>query len=322
MLVGVMASMRPTSGAGRFAPSPSGALHLGNLRTALAAWLSARGSARRFELRIEDIDAQRSRREHEPGQLADLRRLGLDWDGDPLRQSDRRETHRAAAERLRTAGRLYPCWCTRAEIRQAASAPHAERLADAYPGTCRHLDSRRRSERSERGAPRAWRLDGRDTPVSFVDRVHGPAQAVVDDFVVWRGDLDAGAPAYNLAVVVDDHDQGVDEVVRGDDLLATTSRQLLLARLLGLTAPAHAHVPLVLGPDGRRLAKRDGAVTLAEREQLGETPEDVLSWMGCTLGLAEPRERLDLAGLVERFDVARLAREPTTLDPSVSLAVS
>lgn len=294
---------------GRFAPSPTGPLHLGNLRTALLAWLFARSAAARFLVRVEDLDPVRSRREHEAGQLADLAALGLDWDGPVVRQSERRARHHEALEALRAAGRVYPCWCTRAEIREAASAAHGPLPEGAYPGTCRRLSSAQRAERERAGRPPALRLDAGGERIAFADRLHGRVEAAVDDLVLWRGD---GTPAYNLAVVVDDADQGVREVVRGDDLLETTPRQLLVARLLGLRAPSHAHVPLVLGADGRRLAKRHGAVTLAERAALGETPADALAWMAATLRLAEAGEPVTPASLLERFDPAALPREPTT----------
>lgn len=296
---------------GRFAPSPSGPLHLGNLRTALLAWLFARSAGARFLVRIEDLDPGRSRREHEAGQLADLAALGLDWDGPVVRQSERRERHRAALDRLRAAGRVYPCWCTRAEIREAASAPHGAggSGSGAYPGTCKRLTAAQRAERERGGRPPALRLDAGGERVGFEDRLHGPVEGVVDDFVLWRGD---DTPAYNLAVVVDDADQDIGEVVRGDDLLETTPRQLLLQRLLGLPQPAYAHVPLVLGPDGARLAKRHGAVTLADRAARGETPADALAWMARSLGLAQAGEPVSPALLLARFDPAALPRAATT----------
>ena len=294
---------------GRFAPSPSGPLHLGNLRTALVAWLFARSAGARFLVRIEDLDPARSRREHEAGQLADLRALGLDWDGPVVRQSARRERHREALVQLRTAGRVYPCWCTRAEIREAASAAHGPSAEGAYPGTCRELSSSERAQRERSGRPAALRLDARGARIGFEDRLHGHVEQVVDDLVLWRND---DTPAYNLAVVVDDADQGVREVVRGDDLLETTPRQLLLQRLLGLRAPAYAHVPLVLGPDGTRLAKRHGAVTLAQQRSAAEA----LAWMAVGLALAEPAEPIDVRTLLERFDPGTLPRTATTFDGS------
>ena len=297
---------------GRFAPSPSGPLHLGNLRTALLAWLFARSASARFLVRMEDLDPGRSRREHEDGQLRDLHALGLEWDAPVLRQSLRRARHREALAALEADGRVYPCWCTRAEIREAASAAHGPLPEGAYPGTCRHLSAAERAAREASGRPFALRLDARAEQVVFEDRIHGRVESVVDDLVLWRGD---GTPAYNLAVVVDDADQTVGEVVRGDDLLETTGRQLLVGRLLGLPAPAYAHVPLVLGPDGRRLAKRAGApVTLPElRAERGWTRADALGWMAASLGLAEPGEPVhDPAELLPRFDPAALPRAPAT----------
>jgi glutamyl-tRNA synthetase len=285
---------------GRYAPSPSAPLHLGNLRTALLAWCFARSRSARFLIRIEDLDPQRSRREHERSALSDLERIGLDWDGPPVRQSERIARHREAFELLRADGLVYPCWCTRAEIREAARAPHD--AGDAYPGTCRAHTS------PGAGPPRAWRIDAGGERISVTDELAGEISAAVDDFVVWRGD---GVPAYNLAVVVDDAEQGVGEVVRGDDLLETTPRQVLLGRMLGLPPPRYAHVPLVLGPDGRRLAKRDGAVTLAERLALGERVEDVVGWMAASAGLCAPGVAMTASEVLAGFSPARITREPT-----------
>lgn len=298
---------------GRFAPSPTGPLHLGNLRTALLAWLFARSAGARLLLRIEDLDPQRSRPEHEQRQRTDLAALGLDWDGELPRQSERTEYYRAALERLRDDGRTYPCWCSRADIRAAARAPHGPLPEGAYPGTCRDLTAAQRAERERStGRPPALRLDARGETAGFVDRLHGPVEGAVDDIVLWRSD---GTPAYNLAVLVDDADQGIGEIVRGDDLLETTPRQVLLARLLDLRAPRYAHVPLVLGPNGERLAKRHGAVTLADLTGRGESPADALAWMARSLALAEAGERPTAAALIERFDPGRLPRNATTLYP-------
>ena len=260
---------------GRFAPSPTGDLHLGNLRTALLAWLFARSAGGRFLMRMEDLDTGRVRERFYDRQLHDLAAIGIDWDGAVVRQSERIDLYEDALARLDT----YPCWCTRAEIREAVSAPHGELPEGAYPGTCRELSAAQRAEREASGRPAALRL-----------RTHG--EPGVDDFVLRRGD---GAFAYNLAVVVDDADQGVDQVVRGRDLEDSTPRQLLLMRLLGLPEPEYRHVPLVLGADGRRLAKRHGAVTLEERS---ESPDEVRTMLAQTLGLTGTTP----AELVERFD--------------------
>ena len=297
--------------AGRYAPSPSGPLHLGNLRTALLAWLFARSSGARFLMRIEDLDPQRSRREHERGQLSDLRAIGIDWDEEPVRQSERTGLYGEALEALRARKRVYPCWCTRADIRAAAQAPHGPAPEGAYPGTCRRLTSKGRAERERAaGRPPSLRLDARGQPVEIEDRLHGRVRGVVDDLLLQRWD---GTFSYNLAVVVDDADQGIGEVVRGDDLLDSTPRQVLLGSLLEAPAPRYAHVPLVLGPDGRRLAKRHGAVTLADRRNMGHGAPEMLSWMAASVGLAEPGEPVTAVDLIGRFDPALLPREPTVL---------
>jgi glutamyl-tRNA synthetase len=297
---------------GRFAPSPTGVLHVGNLRTALLAWLFARSAGGRFLMRVEDLDRQRVKPGFEARQLADLAAIGIDWDGPVVRQSERLERYADALGRLDRDGLTYPCWCTRAEIREAASAAHGPLPEGAYPGTCRELTARERAERDAARRPPALRLRAGGERVAFRDRLLGDQEGQVDDFVLRRGD---GTPAYNLAVVVDDAEQGVGEVVRGADLVDSTPRQLLLARLLGLPEPRHAHVPLVLGPDGARLAKRHGAVTLADLAAAGRTPADAVAWMAASAGMAEPGDPVAVRDLVERFDPARLPREPTTLDP-------
>lgn len=282
---------------GRYAPSPTGPLHLGNLRTALLAWLFARSARSEFVLRIEDLDRGRVRREHEASQLDDLRAIGLDWDGDPVRQSERTELYAEALARLDT----YPCYCTRAEIREAASAPHGAPAEGAYPGTCRELSASERAERETGGRPPALRVRAGDG---------------VDDFVVRRND---GAYAYNLAVVVDDAEQGIEQVVRGADLEETTPRQVWLAGALGVPVPDYRHVPLVLGPDGSRLAKRghrrpDGgglcAVTLAERP---EPPAAIRSLLAASLGLSGAASEPSMDDLLEAFDPAALPTEPWVL---------
>jgi glutamyl-tRNA synthetase len=287
---------------GRYAPSPTGSLHLGNLRTALLAWLFARSAGSRFLLRVDDLDRGRSRPHFEREQLDDLAAIGLDWDEPVVRQSERVAAYDEAIDRLDRAGRLYPCFCTRAEIREAAAAPHGPLAEGAYPGTCRALTPAQRAEREAAGRAPALRLDARGERIAFADRVLGHYEGVVDDLVVRRND---GGAAYNLATAVDDAAQRVQEVVRGADLLETTPRQILLARLLDLPEPAYAHVPLMLGPDGARLAKRHGAVTLRDR---AEPPREVAAGLLRSVGLPG-----DLRAARDAFDPAALPREPTVL---------
>ncbi len=279
---------------GRYAPSPTGALHLGNLRTALLAWLFARSAGARFLVRMEDLDSGRVRPGYAEQQLADLAAIGLDWDGEVVYQSQRLERYADAIEAL--GDRVYECYCTRAEIREAASAPHGPLPEGAYPGTCLRLSAAELAEKRASGRAPALRIRAGAERVAFEDRLHGRVEGVVDDFVIRRND---GAPAYNLAVVVDDAAQGIGEVVRGDDLLDTTPRQIFLARALGLPEPVFAHVPLVLGPDGARLAKRHGDVTLRE-----VPPERARAWMLRTLGLEDGGA----------LDPHVLPREPTVFD--------
>lgn len=290
-------------GAGRYAPSPSGDLHLGNLRTALLAWAFARSTGRRFLLRIDDLD--RVRPGAEQRQVEDLAAIGVDWDGPVVRQSERLPQYAAAIERLTAAGLTYECFCTRREIQKAATAPHGP--MGAYPGTCRALSAAQRARLRAEGRPAALRLRAMATEFEVRDELHGRYRGPVDDVVLRRGD---GIPAYNLAAVVDDADQGVDQVVRGDDLLPSTPRQAYLATLLDLPVPHYAHVPLVLNTQRRRLAKRDGAVTLRERLALGNTPEDVVSALAASLGFTATSS----SELLARFDTRRLPREPWILD--------
>ena len=286
--------------AGRFAPSPSGDLHVGNLRTALLAWLAARSSGRRFLIRVDDLD--RVQPGAEERQLADLRALGIDWDEPPVRQSDRIARYTAAVGRLAKAGLTYPCFCTRREIRDAPSAPHAP--PGTYPGTCRNMSE---EERRRLGAdrPPAIRLRAQVDEFTVSDLRHGSFTGAVDDFVLTRND---GAPAYNLTNVVDDAELGVDQVVRGDDLLTSSPRQAYLATLLGHEPPVYAHVPLALNRAGERLAKRDGAVTRADLEARGI---DVWTVITNSLGLsaATPRD------LLANFEIDAIPRDPWTFLP-------
>lgn len=293
---------------GRFAPSPTGDLHVGNLRTALAAWLFARSSGSRFLLRFEDLDRSTATTESETDQIADLHRLGIDWDAEPIRQSDRFDLYHDMITDLTRAGLTYRCWCSRREVREAAAAPHNRH--GMYPGTCRDLSARRISELEESCRPAALRLRCSSIEVTVNDRLRETFTAEVDDFVLRRGD---GVPAYNLAVVIDDSDQDVEEVVRADDLLDSTPRHVHLQNLLDLPTPAYAHMPLVLASDGNRLAKRDGAVTLADRLALGDTPGRVVAVLAASLGLDVPEHEVSPEQLIQRFEPSGITLEPWSL---------
>lgn len=294
---------------GRFAPSPTGELHLGNLRTALLAWLAARASGRGFLIRMEDLDRDRVVPGAAEHQLADLAVLGLDWDGAVVFQSHRREHYDSAIASLTRAGLTYPCFCTRREIREASSAPHGAPLP-GYPGTCRKLTA---AERRVRGGerPPALRLFAQIGGLSIEDTLQGSYAGLVDDVVLRRSD---GLPAYHLAVVVDDADQVIDQVVRGADLLAATPTQAHLADLLGRPRPEYLHVPLALNPAGVRLAKRDGAVTLADLAAQGQGPAAVLGRLAASLGLAREDEPVTPADLLARFTVPSIPRRPWIVD--------
>ncbi len=295
-------------GAGRFAPSPTSDLHLGNLRTALLAWLFARSTHRRFLLRIEDLDVLRVRSAAGTAarQIDDLTSLGLDFDGETRWQSQRLESYQRAIDRLET----YPCFCTRREIAEAASAPHGSGLRP-YPGTCRDLTEAERAKRAETRRP-AVRVRAREAVSVITDAFAGQVSAVVDDFVVMRND---GIPAYNLAVVVDDLDAGIDQVVRGDDLLDSSPRQAWLADQLGGVAPGYIHVPLAVNSNQVRLAKRDGAVSLAELAHAGVSVAQVLGRIAASLGLATRNEPVSLDLLLDRFDPDAVPRKPWVVEP-------
>ena len=243
-------------------------------------------------------------------QLADLAALGLDWDGEILWQSQRDTAYRDAIASLDHAGLVYDCFCTRREIQQAASAPHTP--DGAYPGTCRHLTADQLAERRRSGRPPALRLRAAVDTWTVPDGLAGDYTGAVDDLVLRRGD---GVVAYNLAVVVDDAAQGVDQVVRGDDLLSSAPRQSYLAHLLGLPRVGYAHVPLALNIRGARLAKRDGAVTLSDLRALGRSPAEVLTTIAASVGLAASGERVGPRELLLRFAPAELPRSPWVVDP-------
>lgn len=274
---------------GRYAPSPTSELHLGNLRTAVVAWLLARSAGQRFVLRIDDLD--QARVAAAPGvarqQLADLVAVGIDWDGEPVWQSARTEAYAAAVDRLPT----YECYCTRREIAEAAAAPHDDGYRP-YPGTCRDLSEAERARR-RRERPPALRVRADGAAVTVHDRWAGDVTGVVDDVVVRRND---GTYAYNLATVVDDGAAQVTEVCRGDDLLSSSPRQAWLAARLGIAVPGYAHVGLVTDATGRRLAKRDAARSLAQLRVDGIDVSDVIAWIATSLGIdaSHPRTARDL----------------------------
>lgn len=295
--------------AGRYAPSPSGDLHLGNLRTAVLAWMFARTTGRRLLLRYEDLDASRTVVGSADRQAQDMAALGLSFDGEPLWQSARQHIYHDAVAELDAEGLVYECFCTRREIQEAPRAPHAP--PGAYPGTCRTLtEAQRRQRRQQR--PPALRLRTGVAEYAVTDELLGTVQAGVDDFVLARND---GTAAYNLAVVVDDHLSGVDQVVRADDLADSAPRQAYLRGLLyGQEAAEqvhYVHVPLVVNAEGKRLAKRDGAVTLTELAQQGTGADAVRDALLDSLGL--PAGPLEAA--LEHFDPAQLPRDPWVWTP-------
>lgn len=312
---------------GRLAPSPTGAQHLGNARTYLLAFWSARRDRAKLILRIEDINSPRIKEWATPQVIEDLRWLGIQWDAGPdvggnegpYLQSERTELYHQALERLIDSGRVYPCVCTRKDIAAAADAPHAGAHGTIYPGTCA---SWRPGDRLPETGTFCWRFRCREQPMRFHDRLAGERSCVpasdLGDFPITRK---TGEPAYQLAVVVDDAAMGVTEVVRGDDLLPSTFWQLELYAALGHAPPAFAHVPLVLGRDGRRLAKRHGDTRLSHYRQRGVRPERIVRWAAETAGLAAPGAAIaggDLAAmhreLIERFDWARVAHDEVIVD--------
>lgn len=296
---------------GRFAPSPTGALHLGNARTALLAWLDVRAVGGTFVLRMEDLDPQRSSAASAHGILEDLRWLGLDWDEGPdvggpfapYDQSARRALYDDAIERLVAAGRAFPCTCSRADVARAVGAPHAGEDGPRYPGTCRTGPSR-----TDR--PASIRLRVEDEPVAFHDLVAGGqlfnVSEAIGDVVVRRAD---GVAAYQLAVALDDGLMGMTRVVRGDDLLSSTPRQLLVYRALGLPEPEFGHVPLLVGEDGHRLAKRGGALSLEALRARRVWPEAIVGFLAQTAGIHDGTP-IAARELVAGFSLDRVQHAP------------
>lgn len=290
---------------GRFAPSPSGRMHLGNLFSALLSWLSVRSAGGTMVLRIEDLDPDRCRPEYAEQLRRDLGWLGLDWDREQTPQSKRTAAYQAEFEKLTAKGLVYPCYCTRGEL-HAASAPHASDGELIYPGTCRNLTEAERAAKTK--AP-CFRLQVPDEEICFTDGLQGVCSSDLardcGDFIIRRAD---GAFAYQLAVTVDDAAAGVTEVVRGCDLLSSVPRQMYLQRLLGFPTPDYYHVPLLLSPDGRRLSKRERDLDLSALTERF-TPEMLLGRLGCLAGLLPEAEPVRLETLLGHFSWKNVRRE-------------
>jgi len=308
---------------GRFAPSPSGRMHLGNAWTALLAWLDIRKMNGTMVLRMEDLDPDRSRPEYAAGLIEDLRWLGLDWDegpdaGGPFRpycQSERTAFYQTVFDKLDRAGLVYPCFCSRAELRSAASAPHAGETEIPYNGRCGALDAAVATQIRQQGRRPSYRLRVDDARVEFVDAVYGAQsqelRQACGDFVIRRSD---GVFAYQLAVVADDAAMQINRVLRGADLLASTPRQIYLWRLLGEQPPTFLHAPLLVGSDGGRLSKRHGSLSIAALRETGVSAEKIVGRLAAWAGLIDQPAAIRPQDLIARFDAARLPREPIRAD--------
>jgi glutamyl-tRNA synthetase len=332
----------------RLAPSPTGAMHLGNARSFLINWALAKQQSQRIVLRIEDIDSPRVKDDADRQTIEILNWLGMDWDAGPTYQLGDLAPYQAALAKLQAAGVVYPCTCSRREILAAQSAPHGDEHELRYPGTCRlnkndatpppglvgddtadrnalegdaECAPERAAECTPGGTPdspptaAAWRVIVPDEAVSFADEFCGPQsfniQEQVGDFIVARKD---GLPAYQLAVVVDDARQGVSHVVRGDDLLRSTARQVLLYKLLDLGLPPHyLHLPLVLGPDGRRLAKRHGDSRISTYRKSGCPPHRIIGLLAFWSGVIDQREPISADQFADKFQLEKLSHKPVTM---------
>jgi glutamyl-tRNA synthetase len=304
----------------RLAPSPTGALHLGNARTFLVNWCLARRHGWKIIFRIEDLDGPRIKQGAAQQAIDDLRWLGLDWDEQSQRQSDRAREYQHAIEQLLRSGHAYPCVCSRREVDQAASAPHAEDGASIYPGTCRGRFASLEAARLAAGREPAIRFrvpDDGSAVIVWNDVFRGPQQIdslTLGDFVIARGDRSA---AYQLAVVVDDAETQVTQIVRGDDLVDSTPRQILVYRALGLAdrIPQYCHLPLVIGPDGRRLAKRHGDSRLSYYRSLGVPAERILSLLGKMCGIDGLGDATTAGELLPQIRLEQIPRQPMVFTP-------
>ncbi|MGC4120203.1 MAG: tRNA glutamyl-Q(34) synthetase GluQRS [Myxococcales bacterium] len=311
---------------GRYAPSPTGALHVGNARTALLAWLQIRTLGGAFVMRIEDLDRARNVKGGVEALLDDLKWLGLDWDEGPdpvggpcapYEQTRREAIYEAALARLSEQGRIFECFCSRQEIAAAASAPHGPQDdGPRYPGTCLRLGAAGLAPKRATGRKAALRFVAKPGAMTFEDGLHGrvtlDVAETVGDFVVRRAD---GIHAYQLAVSVDDALMGITHVLRGDDLLTSTPRQLQILEALGLPAPRYFHVPLMIGADGQRLSKRKGDINLAWLREHGVKPQRLVAELARTCGLTDAKE-IEPRELVRGFDLAKISRTPAGFDAS------
>ena len=314
---------------GRFAPSPSGRMHLGNAWTALLAWLDIRKMNGAMVLRMEDLDPDRSRPEYAAGLIEDLRWLGLDWDEGPdsggpfgpYCQSGRTALYQKVFDKLDRAGLVYPCFCSRAELRSAASAPHAGETEVPYNGRCAALNPTVAAQLRQQGRRPSYRLRVDDARVEYVDAVYGAQsqelRLACGDFVIRRSD---GVFAYQLAVVADDAAMQINRVLRGADLLASTPRQIYLWRLLGEQPPTFLHVPLLVGSDGARLSKRHGSLAIAALREAGVSAEKIVGRLAALAGLIDHPAAVRPQELIQRFDAARLPREPIRADEPLDFA--
>ena len=312
---------------GRLAPSPTGYAHLGNAWAFLLAWLAARSSAGQVVLRIEDIDPQRSRPEYTAALIEDLSWLGLDWDFGPDRptaadgptgpfEQGRRGQHYAAAiAQLERAGLTYPCFCTRKELRSMAGAPHVDDAGAPYQGTCRNLTPAQQKAHLDAGRRPCLRLRCPEGPINFTDAVLGEQSHTLaecgGDFALRRSD---GVVAYQLAVAVDDALMGINQVVRGRDILISTPRQIALLKLLGYGAPAYAHVPLLLDAEGQRLAKRHQSLALRSLRQAGADPRRITGFLGSLAGCNPGGKAASPAELLPHFSLLRLPAEDIRIE--------
>lgn len=303
---------------GRFAPSPSGRMHFGNIFSACLAWLSARSAGGEFLLRLEDIDPRCQDPRNAELIMDDLRWLGIDWDADPLRQSARTELYRQALDEVGRRAHLYPCFCSRADL-HAASAPHASDGTPIYQGTCRTLSPQEAQQRRALKEP-AWRVEVPAEQIAFTDRHMGPYSQRLDtecgDFVLLRSD---GAFAYQLVVVVDDASSGVTEVVRGGDLIGSTPRQLWLYSLLGQPVPSYAHHPVLLAPDGKRLSKREKSLDMGAL-RASHSPQQLVGQVAFLAGLADTPQPVDLRELIPAFSWSKVPQGDIVLHNTTTLA--